>query len=112
MERPVRSIFRIHGPMMLTVSLALALAAAPADTSHARAPDAAQDAPAVTVHRQPALPTVALRLSILADDPPGYAGAGHLFQHLLLPSLHDPAAPVRGPVSVARGSAALVYQVV
>jgi len=112
MERPARSFFRIRGPMMLIASLALALAAAPADTSHARAPDAAQDAPAVTVHRQPALPTVALRLSILADDPPGYAGAGHLFQHLLLPTLQDQVARVGGRVQAIRGSDAIVYTVV
>jgi predicted Zn-dependent peptidase len=96
---------------MLIATLALALAAAPADTSRARAP-AAQDAPAVTVHRQPALPTVALRLSILADDPPGYAGAGHLFQHLLLPSLEDQAARVGGRVQAIRGSDAIVYTVI
>ncbi|HSU15327.1 hypothetical protein [Longimicrobium sp.] len=97
--------------MMLTAALALALAAAP-DTSHARPPDAAQDAPAVTVHRQPALPTVALRLSIQADDPPGYAGAGHLFQHLLLPTLEDQVARVGGRVQAIRGSDAIVYTVV
>ncbi|HEX8907209.1 MAG TPA: insulinase family protein, partial [Longimicrobiaceae bacterium] len=81
-------------------------------TSRVHAPDAAQDAPAVTVHRQPALPTVALRLSILADDPPGYAGAGHLFQHLLLPSLEDQVARVGGRVQAVRGSDAIVYTVV
>jgi len=97
---------------MLTLSLALALAAAPHDTTRAPAPAAAQEGPAITVHHQQAMPVVALRLSILADDPPGYAGAGHLFQHLLLPSLEDQAARVGGHVSVLRGSDAIVYQVV
>jgi len=97
---------------MLTLPLALLLAAAPHDTARAPAPAAAQEGPAITVHQQPAMPVVALRLSILADDPPGYAGAGHLFQHLLLPSLEDQAARVGGHVSVVRGSDAIVYQVV
>lgn len=95
---------------MLTLSFALALAAAPHDTTRAPAP--AQEGPAITVHRQPAMPVVALRLSILADDPPGYSGAGHLLQHLLLPSLEDQAARVGGHVSLLRGSDAIVYQVV
>ncbi|MBV9110027.1 MAG: insulinase family protein [Gemmatimonadetes bacterium] len=97
---------------MLIASLALALAATPADTSHARTRPDAQDAPSVTVHRQPALPTVALRLSILADDPPGYSGAGHLIQHLLLPSLEDQAARVGARVQAIRGADAIVYTVV
>jgi predicted Zn-dependent peptidase len=94
---------------MLTLSLALALAAAPHDTVRARPP---QGSPAVTVHNQPALPVVALRLSIVADDPPGYAGAGHLFQHLALPALQDQAARVGGRVQAIRGSDAIVYSVV
>ena len=98
--------------MILIHTLALALAAAPADTSRVQAAAAAQDAPAITVHRQPALPTVALRLSIVADDPPGYAGAGHFFQHLLLPALQDQAARVGGRVQAIRGSDAIVYTVV
>jgi len=95
---------------MLTLSLALALAAAPHDT--ARAPAPGQEGPAITVHRQQAMPVVALRLSILADDPPGYSGAGHLFQHLLQRLLQDQAARVGGHVSLLRGSDAIVYQVV
>lgn len=97
---------------MLTISLALALAAAPNDTAHAPATASpAQDGPAITVHHQPAIPIVALRLSILATDPPGYSGAGHLLQHLLLPSLQDQAARVGGTVSASRSSDAIVYQV-
>jgi predicted Zn-dependent peptidase len=96
---------------MLTFSLALALAAAH-DTTRVRPPAHAQDAPAIVVHHQPAIPVVALRLSLLADDPPGYAGAGHLFQHLLLPSLQDQAARVGGHVSAARSSDGVVYELV
>lgn len=96
---------------MLTLSLALALAAAPPDTTRAPA-HPAQAAPAITVHTQPALPVVALRMSIVAADPPGYAGAGHLFQHLLLPSLEEQAARVGGRVQAIRGSDAIVYTVI
>jgi len=96
---------------MLTLPLALALAAAPNDSARTPAPRAAQDGPAVTVHHQPAIPVVALRLSILAADPAGYSGAGHLFQHLLLPSLQDQAARVGGTVSATRSTDAIVYQV-
>ncbi|HEX9936529.1 MAG TPA: hypothetical protein VGB15_05385 [Longimicrobium sp.] len=96
---------------MLTLSLALALLAAPHDTARAR-PRPAQAAPAVTVHNQPALPVVALRMSIVASDPPGYAGAGHLFQHLHLPGLQEQAARVGARVQAIRGSDAIVYTVV
>ncbi|HKP74258.1 MAG TPA: hypothetical protein VJT67_01890, partial [Longimicrobiaceae bacterium] len=96
---------------MLTLSLALTLVAAPNDSARTPAPPPAQDGPAVTVHVQPAIPVVALRLSILAADPPGYSGAGHLIQHLLLPSLQDQAARVGGTVSASRSSDAIVYQV-
>ena len=92
---------------MLILTLALA-AAAPADTAAPRA----QDGPAVIVHRQPALPIVALRLSVLADDPPGHAGAGHLIQHLHLPALEEGAARVGGRVQAVRTSDAVVYSVV
>lgn len=98
---------------MLTLTLAAALMAAPHDTARApaAAPVPAQDGPAVTVHHQPAIPVVALRLSILAADPPGYSGAGHLVQHLVLPSLQDQAARVGGTVTATRSSDAVVYQV-
>jgi predicted Zn-dependent peptidase len=96
---------------MLTLPLALALAAAPNDSARPPTTAPAQEGPAVTVHNQPAIPVVALRLSILAADPPGYSGAGHLIQHLLLPSLEDQAARVGGTVSASRSTDAIVYQV-
>ncbi len=96
---------------MLTLALFLAAAAAPADT--AAPPTApAQDAPAVTVHRQPALPVVALRLSVLSPDPPGYSGAGHYVQHLVLPALEEQAGRVGARVQAVRSSDALVYSLV
>ncbi|CAA9346352.1 MAG: hypothetical protein AVDCRST_MAG68-3339 [uncultured Gemmatimonadetes bacterium] len=67
--------------------------------------------PAVTVHRQPALPVVALRMALLADDPQGFAGAGHLIQHLHLPAMEEQAARVGGRVQALRTSDALVYTV-
>lgn len=94
---------------MLILAVALALAAA--DTVPPLPPPTA-DEPAVVVLRQPALPIVALRLSLLADDPPGYAGAGHLMQHLLLPSLEERVGRVGGRVQAVRTSDAVVYTVV
>jgi predicted Zn-dependent peptidase len=61
------------------------------------------------VQRQPAIPVVALRLAILTEDPAGYAGAGHLIQHLLLPTLREQAARVGGLVEMERSSDAIVY---
>ncbi|HEX2078635.1 MAG TPA: hypothetical protein VHG08_13025 [Longimicrobium sp.] len=96
---------------MLNLALALlSLAAAAPDTVPALPPAAAQ--PAVVVLRQPALPIVALRMSLLADDPPGYAGAGHLIQHLFLPRLEERMARVGGRVQAVRTSDAVVYTVV
>src|SRR5688500_11473477 len=96
---------------MLNLAVALALAAAAPDTVPPPvAPSVAE--PAVVVLRQPALPIVALRLSLLADDPPGYAGAGHLMQHLLLPRLEERVARVGGRVQAVRTSDAVVYTVV
>jgi predicted Zn-dependent peptidase len=92
---------------MLTIALALAATAASADTVPGRAAQAAQAA--VIVHRQPALPMVALRVSLLADDPPGYAGAGHLVQHLHLPLLEERARRVGGRVQAFRTADAVVY---
>jgi predicted Zn-dependent peptidase len=88
----------------------LLLAALAADTTSLPAA-VRQEGPAVTVHRQPALPLVALRLSLLADDPRGYAGAGHLMQHLHLPGMEEQAARVGGRVQASRTSDALVYTV-
>lgn len=94
-------------------ALALLCLAAPADTARApAAPARQQEGPAVVVHRQPELPVVALRLSLLADDPPGYAGAGHLFQHLVLPGLEEQAARVGARVEAVRSADAVVYAVV
>jgi predicted Zn-dependent peptidase len=93
---------------MLILAVALTLAAA--DTVPP-APPAAAEEPAVVVLRQPALPIVALRMSLLADDPPGYAGAGHLVQHLVLPSLQERVARVGGRVQAVRTSDAVVYTV-
>jgi predicted Zn-dependent peptidase len=86
----------------------LFLAALAADTT---SPPAPQEGPAITVHRQPALPLVALRLSLLADDPRGFAGAGHLMQHLHLPAMEEQAARVGARVQASRTSDALVYTV-
>ncbi|MBB4637223.1 insulinase family protein [Longimicrobium terrae] len=91
------------------LNLLLALGLAVADSVPPPRPAAM---PAVVVHRQPALPIVALRLSVLADDPPGYAGAGHLMQHLHLPRLEDRVARVGGRVQAERTSDAVVYTVV
>ncbi len=96
---------------MLNLAVALALAAAVPDT--VPAPHAKVVAePAVVVLRQPALPIVALRLSLLADDPPGYAGAGHLMQHLHLGRLEERVGRVGGRVQAVRTSDAVVYTVV
>jgi predicted Zn-dependent peptidase len=54
---------------------------------------------------------VAIRLSILADDPPGYAGAGHLIQHLLFNSLRDQVERVGGRAEMERSADAIVYTV-
>lgn len=74
-------------------------------------PSAALEAPGASfaVHRQPAIPLVSVRMSLLADDPPGYAGAGHLIQHLLLPTLRTQVARVGGEVEMERSADALVY---
>jgi predicted Zn-dependent peptidase len=66
---------------------------------------------AVVLHRQPGLPVVSLRLSILANDPPGYAGAGHMVQHLIYPGLQDRAARVGGQLQMQRTSDAIVYTI-
>lgn len=99
---------------MLLLALTLAAGTAAADTAALSPTPAPADAVAgmVAVHRQPAIPIVALRLSLLADDPPGYAGAGHLLQHLLLPSLRDQVQRVGGEVQITRGADAIVYTVV
>lgn len=93
---------------MLTLAVLAALIAAP-DTI----PSAPwQEGPALVVLREPSLPVVALRVSLAADDPPGYAGAGHLVQHLQLAALEGRVARVGGRVQAVRTSDAVVYSVV
>lgn len=72
-------------------------------------PDAS--GPVIVVHRQPEVPIVALRMSILAEDPAGYAGAGHMIQHVLYPALRDRAGRVGGTAQIQRTSDAIVYTV-
>src|SRR5688500_538875 len=96
---------------MLNLAVALALATATPDTVPAPPAPAAAE-PAVVVLRQPALPIVALRLSLLADDPPGYAGAGHLMQHLHLDRLEERVRRVGGRVQAVRTADAVIYTVV
>jgi hypothetical protein len=64
---------------------------------------------AVVLHRQPSIGVVSLRLAVLASDPPGYAGAGHMIQHLLYPALRDRAERVGGQFQIQRTSDAIVY---
>lgn len=102
---------------MFALALLVALSAgdAPADSLVQRPPALAPRAAApaaLIVHSQPALPLVALRLSLLADDPAGYAGVGHLLQHLHYPALQEQVARVGGQVRLERNSDALVYTVV
>jgi predicted Zn-dependent peptidase len=63
----------------------------------------------LAVHRQPAVPLVALRVALLASDPPGYAGAGHLYQHLVHPRLRERAAQVGARVHMERSADAVVF---
>lgn len=90
--------------------IALALAAAPlADT--ATVPPAPARPGAFVVHEEPSLPLLSLRLSLLVEDPPGYAGAGHLQQHLVYPALREAMERVGGRAEIARTPDALVYSV-
>lgn len=65
----------------------------------------------IAVHRQPGVPLVSLRMSILAPDPAGYAGAGHMIQHILYPSLQDRVRRIGGTVQLQRTADAIVYTV-
>lgn len=96
--------------MLLALYLTTTLAMDTTGTA-ARPVEAVAAAPAVIVHRQPAIPLVALRLAILADDPPGYAGAGHLVQHLVEGRLRDRVERVGGRVRLERSSDAVVFMV-
>lgn len=95
----------------MLLSLYLTTALAVDTTAPPRASVPPSDRPAVIVHRQPAIPLVALRLALLADDPPGYAGAGHLLQHLVEGPLRDRVARVGGRVRLERTSDAVVFVV-
>lgn len=66
---------------------------------------------AVAVHRQPAVPLVALRLALVASDPPGYAGAGHLYQHVVQPALRERAAQVGARVTLERSADAVIFTI-
>jgi predicted Zn-dependent peptidase len=94
---------------MFQFALALALALAPVDSA-VRVRTA--EPGAIIVHRQPALPIVALRLSVLASDPPGYAGAAHLIQHLVFPTLQEQVRRVGGRAQMQRNADGVVYSVV
>jgi predicted Zn-dependent peptidase len=97
--------------MLLTLALLAGLV--PGDTVTSAAVSEARVAPAaVIVHRQPAIPIAALRMSLQVNDPPGYAGAGHLFQRLQLPRLRDQVSRVGGRVQIERNSDAIVYTVI
>jgi predicted Zn-dependent peptidase len=67
--------------------------------------------PAFAVHHQPAIPLVSLRMSLLADDPAGLAGAGHLLQHLHYPRLLTEAQAVGAHVRIDRTADAVVYTI-
>lgn len=72
---------------------------------------AAQGEPMFAVHRQPAIPLVTLRMSLLVNDPPGLAGAGHLIQHLQYGRLQSRAQVIGGEVRIERTADAIVYSV-
>lgn len=94
----------------LLLPLLATLAAAPPPDTVPPARAAAAPA-AVAVHRQSSLPIVSLRLSLQADDPPGYAGVGHLIQHLHEPLLQERAQRVGGRAAIERNTDALVYSI-
>jgi predicted Zn-dependent peptidase len=66
---------------------------------------------ALTVHRQPSVPLVALRLALVASDPAGYAGAGHLYQHIVHGALRERAAQVGARVLLERSADAVVFTI-
>jgi predicted Zn-dependent peptidase len=98
--------------MILPLVLAVAIAAGDTVDSVVPAAQSAVRPASVVVHTQPAIPIVALRMSLLVDDPEGYAGAGHLFQRLTLARLRDQVSRVGGRVQMQRNSDAVVYTVV
>lgn len=98
--------------MIAQLVFALATVAPPVSDTLRPPPAAPGAAGLVAVHSQPAIPLVALRVSLVADDPPGYAGAGHFQQHLVFPQMQEGAARVGGEAQVLRTADALVYSVV
>jgi predicted Zn-dependent peptidase len=66
----------------------------------------------LSVHRQPAIPVVAVRLSLVASDPAGYAGAGHLYQHIVHPSLRERAALIGARVLMERSADAVIFTII
>jgi predicted Zn-dependent peptidase len=99
--------------MFLALTLAAGLAVADTTTELRAVPAAERIVPAaVIVHHQPAIPIVALRMSLQVDDPAGYAGAGYLFQLLMLPRLQDQVGRAGGRVQIQRNSDAIVYTVI
>lgn len=95
--------------MLLALYLSATIAAP--DTTVAGPGAGLAASPAIQVHRQPALPLVSLRLALLSDDPPRYAGAGHLIQHLAYPLLQDRIGRVGGQARMERSADAIVYTV-
>lgn len=97
---------------MLSLSLLLAAGFIAADTLADPAPSpGTAAAAAVIVHHQPALPVVSMRLSVIAADPTGYEGAGHLLQQIAYPELRRRVRSVGGRTSMQRTPDALVYTV-
>lgn len=102
----------LRGPMLRAVPiLALATLFWPTGAPSLAAQQGGSGGPVLAVHRQPAIPLVSIRLSLLVDDPPGLAGAGHLIQHLHYPALRDRAHDVGARVQMERTSDAIVYTV-
>lgn len=97
--------------MLSTVLLLATMAVADSIPTPVWEQESERQAPAVVVHRQPGVPLVSLRLSILANDPPGYAGAGHLIQHLRYPYLQDQARRVGATAQIERTTDAVVYTI-
>lgn len=102
----------LRGSMLRGVSfLALAVLCWSSGTPTLSAQEGGSGGPVLAVHRQPAIPLVSIRLSLLVDDPPGLAGAGHLIQHLHYPGLRNRAHDVGARVQIERTSDAIVYTV-
>ena len=97
-------------PIYRLLPLLVAIAGLSAPRGAAGQTQAARE-PAFAVHRQPAIPLVSLRMSLLADDPPGLAGAGHLLQHLHYPRLETEAQAVGAHVRIDRTADAIVYTI-